>query len=125
MSVEKTGIGKGLRFVVLVCCLVLEGALAWYAWFGGAGAAGDILLSLASLVLLLILGVTGALPVPAGTRIPFFGIWPGLADSVKALASFLAIFVWTPLARQLVPDTPVGAAIILAPDALFVLAALV
>lgn len=106
-------------------CLALEGALVWYDWFGGAGVASNVVLSLASLVLLLFLVVTGILPVPAGLRIPFFGVWPSLADSIKAIASFLAIFVWTPLAKQLVPDTPLGAIIILVPDALFVLAALV
>jgi len=125
MPIDKTTVRKGLRFGVLVACLGLEGSLVWYDWFGGAGAANNVVLSLASLVLLLGLVVTGILPVPAGIRIPFFGVWPNLADSIKAIAFFLAIFVWTPLAKQLVPDTPLGAIIILAPDVLFVLAALV
>ena len=82
-------------------------------------------LSFELFALLLILAATGILPMPAGIKIPFFGIWPRLSDSIKAVSCFLAIFLWTPLSKQLVPDSPLGAAIILAPDALFVLAALV
>jgi hypothetical protein len=124
MPIEKSQFRQWLRIGVLVCCLALEGLLVWY-FFGRPGSEDGFVLSFASLALLLALSVTGILPVPAGLKIPFFGIWPSLSDSVKALTSFAAIFVWTPLAKQLVPDTPVGAAIILAPDALFLLAALV
>lgn len=125
MSIEKPKLRQWLRLGVLLCCLALEGTFVWYTFFGRAGTEDGVALAFASLALLFALTVTGVIPIPAGSRIPFFGVWPRLSDSVKAVASVLAIFVWTPLAKQLVPDNPVGAAIILAPDALFVLAALV
>lgn len=74
---------------------------------------------------MLVLTSTGVIPVPRGVNLPLFGVWPNLSDSIKAVASFAAIFVWTPLAKQLVPDTVVGVVIVLAPDAVFAIAALV
>jgi hypothetical protein len=44
---------------------------------------------------------------------------------VKASISVALIFIWTPIAVQLAPDTSVGVAIILAPDVLFLVAAFV
>lgn len=125
MPIEKSRFRQWLRIGVLVCCLALEGLFVWYNFFGRPGTENGVVFATASLALLLALSMTGILPVPAGLKIPFFGIWPNLSDSVKAVTSFAAIFVWTPLAKQLVPDSPVGVTIILAPDALFLLAALV
>ena len=62
------------------------------------------------------------MPVP---NIPFFNLWPRLSDAVKAGVSFLLIFLWTPVAMRFTPDTAVGVAIILCPDAVFLVAALV
>ena len=58
-------------------------------------------------------------------NIPFVTLWPRLSDAAKALISFLLIFLWTPLAMRLTPDTPLGVAIILVPDGAFFLAALI
>jgi hypothetical protein len=125
MPIEISKFRQWLRIAVLVGCLALEGLLVWYNYFGRSGSEDGVLLSFASIALLLALSVTGILPVPAGLKIPFFGIWPSLSDTVKSLISFVSIFLWTPLAKQLVPNTPVGATIVLAPDVLFLLAALV
>ncbi len=67
-------------------------------------------------------------PDPLGRvarNIPFFTLWPRLSDTAKAIGSFLLIFLWTPLARRFVPDSVVGVIIVLGPDAIFLLAALV
>lgn len=125
MSIEKPKLNQLLRIGILLCCLALEGALVWYNFFGRSGVQDGAALAFASLALLFALTLTGAIPVPASIKIPFFGVWPKLSDSVKAVTSFVAIFVWTPLAKQLVPDSLIGVIIILAPDALFALAALV
>jgi hypothetical protein len=83
------------------------------------------LLTFVLLVLLYCLINTGVIQLPSGTNIPFFTFWPRLSDAVKAVISFLLIFLWTPAALRLTPDTPIGVAIILIPDAIFLLAALV
>lgn len=45
-------------------------------------------------------------------------------DFVKAVVSFGLIFVWSPLALRLVPDTNLGVTIVVAPDVIFVFLAL-
>lgn len=124
MFLEQRRFGRWIRGAILACCVALEGSLIRYNCFGPV-AQNVGLLALESMALLLALVATGTLPVPRGVQIPFFGVWPRLSDSIKSATSFIAIFLWTPVARQLVPDTPAGVAIVLAPDALFLLAALV
>ena len=58
-------------------------------------------------------------------KIPFFDVWPRWSDALKAVASFGLIFLWTPLAMRFVPETYLGVAIVLVPDAFLLLAALV
>jgi hypothetical protein len=58
-------------------------------------------------------------------QIPFFNLWPRLSDGLKSAVSFLLIFPWTLISLKLVPDSYVGVAIVLVPDVVFLLAALV
>ena len=111
------------RGPVLVVCVLIEGTLLWYNFRGPVQHVW--LLAAFTFALLFALTSTAVIPVPKGIRIPFFGVWPSLADSTKAAMSFLLIFLWTPTAKQLVPDSTLGVVIILAPDALFLFAALV
>jgi hypothetical protein len=108
-----------------VAFLALEGTLFWYHFHTPESARHANLLTFATLAMLFVLTSTGVIPLPKGSNIPFFGVWPDLSDSIKALASFALIFIWTPLALKLVPETVIGAIVILAPDALFALAALI
>src|SRR6185312_301466 len=111
------------RRLVLVVCVLIEGTLLWYNWRGTLE--HPWLLTAFTFALLFGLTSTAAIPIPKGMRIPFFNVWPSLADSTKAAISFLLIFLWTPTAMKLVPDSTIGAVIILAPDAIFLFAALV
>ena len=112
-----------LRLLVLAVCLAFSVALIWYNFNGTARHSG--LLTFVLLVVLYGLVTTGVVPLPQGSNIPLFTLWSNLSDASKAVASFLLIFLWTPIAKQLVPDTPVGASILLIPDGVFLLAALV
>jgi len=111
------------RALVLVVCVLVESTLLWYNLRGTLG--HPWLLTAFTFALLFGLTSTAILPMPKGIRVPFFNVWPSLADSAKAAISVLLIFLWTPTAMRLVPDSTVGAVIILAPDALFLFAALV
>jgi hypothetical protein len=124
MPVEKPMARRAFRIAVLGFCLMLESILIWYNYEGDGKLRHGGLLTILLLIMLFALTSTGILPIPQGANIPFFGVWPRLADSFKAAASFLLIFVWTPIAVQLTPDTPIGVAIILVPDAAFAVAAL-
>jgi hypothetical protein len=95
----------------------------WYNYHGTLG--NRVLLTVLFLMLLSMLSATGFIRPPQGINVPFFGVWPRLSDSAKSALSFALVFVWTPFAMRLVPDTYVGAAIILVPDALLILAAFV
>jgi hypothetical protein len=76
---------------------------------------------------LLIYGLfaTGIIEPPVGKNIPFLTVWPRLSDAAKSVVSFLLIFLWTPIGMRLTPDTPVGVAVLLIPDGVFLLAAFV
>jgi|SRR5579863_3442899 len=114
---------RAIKIVVLLMSLAFAAALLWFNFHGNGQHAG--LLTGVLLVLLYSLISTGIVPVPQGYNIPLFTVWPRLSDSVKAVVSFSLMFLWTPLAMRLVPDTYLGVAIILIPDGVFILAALV
>ena len=111
------------KILVLLISLAFAAALLWFNLHGNGQHSG--LLTGVLLLLLYSLISTGVIPVPHGYNLPFFTVWPRLSDSVKAVVSFSLIFLWTPLAVRLVPDTYLGVAIILIPNGLFILAALV
>ena len=125
LTVESQTLRNWLRALVLMISLLMEGTLLWYNYEGRGILAHAWLLTAFSLALLFALTSTAVIPAPKGIKLPFFGVWPRLADATKAGVSFLLIFLWTPTAKQLVPDSPIGVAIILGPDALFLIAALV
>jgi hypothetical protein len=124
-AVGNLNLRKWLKILILVICLGLSILLTLfnYAQDGRLQHAG--LLTTVLLLMLFCLFATGIVEVPRGVNIPFFTVWPRLSYSVKAALSFLLIFLWTPIAMQLTPDTPLGVAVLLGPDAIFVLAALV
>jgi hypothetical protein len=111
------------RILVLLISFAFSIVLTWYQFKGGGQHSG--LLTFVLLVLLYGLINTGVIPLPPGAAIPFFTFWPRLSDAVKAVVSFALIFLWTPIAKLLSPDTPIGVAVILIPDAVLLLAALV
>jgi hypothetical protein len=111
------------RILILLISFAFWVGITWYQSHGGGRHSG--LLTLTLLVLLYGLINTGIIPLPPGSNIPFFTVWPRLSDSIKAVVSFGLIFLWTPIGIRLTPDTPVGIAILLIPDVIFLLAALV
>jgi hypothetical protein len=115
-------VDKRLRIVVLVLVLTLAGAMIWSRFHGGQNSG---LLALALVGLAYGLTATGVIKPPDGVHIPFLTVWPRLSDSIKAGVSFLLIFLWTPIAMQITTDSLLGVAIILVPDGLFLVAALV
>jgi hypothetical protein len=123
MPVERSVLRNWLRALVLVVCLLIEGTLLWHNLRGSLE--HPWLLTAVTFALLIGLTSTAVIPIPKGIRIPFFNVWPSLADSTKAAMSFLLIFLWTPTAMKLVPDSVIGVTIILGPDALFLFGALV
>jgi hypothetical protein len=112
-----------LKIAVLWTCLALVLILTWYDYKGRMHHAG--LLTVFVMALLSGLVWTKVIELPRGVNIPFLDVWPRLSDMLKAATSFCLIFLWTPIALQLAPDTPVGVAIILGPDAVFLMAALI
>src|SRR2546427_12809576 len=111
------------RILILLLCFTFSVTITWYNFRGGGKHSG--ILTFVLLLLLYGLIATGIIQLPPGSNIPFFTVWPRLSDAVKSVISFLLIFLWTPMAMRLAPDTPIGVAIILVPDAVFLLAALV
>jgi len=111
------------KILVLLISFAFSAAITWYQFKGGGEHSG--LLTFVLLALLYGLINTGVIQLPVGTAIPFFTFWPRLSDAVKAVVSFALIFVWSPIAKLLTPDTPVGVAIFLIPNFIFLLAALV
>jgi hypothetical protein len=122
MDAGQLAAGKWWRLLVLVMCLAFSAAVSWYQFKGGGKHSGLLTFFLLFIVYALI--NTGIVQLPPGSNIPFFAVWPRLSDALKAVISFLLIFPWTLIAVRLVLDTPVGVAIVLIPDAVFVLAAL-
>ena len=115
---------KWLKILILAIAFAFAAALTWYNYGGDNGHPG--LLTGVLLVMLYGLVTTGVISLPRGYNIPFFSVWPRLSDTLKAVVSFSLIFFWSPIAIQLAPDTVPGViAIVLAPDALFLLAAVV
>ena len=113
---------RWLRIAVLTICLGLDVWLFWYSNHGGAE--HSWLLSILTLAMLSALINTGYIELPTGYNLPFLNVWPKLPDFVKAAVSFGLIFIWSPLALKLVPDTNLGMSIVLAPDVLFIFFAL-
>jgi hypothetical protein len=111
------------RILILLVSFVFYVVITWYQFQGRVE--HSALLSIVLVALLYGLINTGVIQLPPGTNIPFFTVWPRLSDWIKAVVSFALIFLWTPIGIRLTPDTPVGIAILLIPDALFLLAALV
>jgi hypothetical protein len=111
------------RILILLICCAFAAAVTWHQFQGGYAHSGLLVLVLVALLYALI--NTGVIQLPPGTNIAFFTFWPRLSDAVKAIVSFALIFLWTPLAIRLTPDTPMGVTILLVPDAVFLLAALV
>jgi hypothetical protein len=111
------------RILILLLCFTFSVTITWYNFRGGGKHSG--ILTFVLLLLLYGLIATGIIQLPPGSNIPFFTVWPRLSDAVKSVISFLLIFLWTPMAMRLAPDTPIGVAIILVPDAVFLLATLV
>jgi hypothetical protein len=111
------------RILILLVCFTFSVAITWYNFRGGGEHSG--ILTFVLLLVLYGLFATGIIQLPPGSNIPFLTVWPRLSDAVKSAISFLLIFLWTPMAMRLTPDTPIGVAIILIPDAVFLLAALV
>ncbi len=113
---------KRWRIIVLLLSLAFAAAITWSDYRGGQHSG---LLTVVLFVLLYGLITTGVIRLPQGVNIPFFTVWPRLSDAVKAVACFLLMFLWTPTAMRLVPDSYLGAALILVPDAIFLVAAFV
>lgn len=120
-----SGPARWLRILILAASFGVGVYVLWYNYQGGGRFQNGELLTVFFLLLLLILAWTGVLPFPRGFNVPFFEVWPTLPDLAKAVGFFLLIFLWTPLGKQLVPETPVGAVLVLGPDAVFLLTALV
>ena len=113
---------KHWRIAVLVLGLAFAGAMTWSNFHGGQHSG---LLTIALLGLVYGLITTGVIQLPQGVNLPFFTVWPRLSDAVKAAVCFMLIFLWTPVAMQITSDSLLGVAIILVPDGLFLIAALV
>ncbi len=120
-----SGPPRWVRILILLASLGVCIFLWWYNYQGGGRFQNGGLLTGAFLLVLFVLTGTGVLQVPRGPNVPFFEVWPRLPDFVKAVGFFFLIFLWTPIAKQLVPETPIGAVVVLAPDAVFLMTALV
>lgn len=123
MQLTKLG-SRAWRGLVIACTVAFLIALLWLNHQGNSVRHPGLLTAL-SIVVLLMLSSTGVVPLPQGVNVPFLNVWPRLSDSVKAGVSFGLIFVWTPIAMELTPDTLIGVIVMLVPDGVFALAALV
>lgn len=103
--------------------LACVSALTWFNY--QSSHRHSVLLAGVILLLLYALVTTGVLPVPSGSNIPLFTLWPRISDAMKAVPLFALIFLWTPIAMQITPGSYVGVGVILVPDAIFLIAALV
>jgi hypothetical protein len=124
VSMEHSSGRRALRIIVVLCCLAFGvGALLYnYRADGPPKHTGLVTL----LLLLMVYGLyaSGIVKLPAriGVSILFP---PSLKNLVKAAASYAMIFIWTLASKRFTPDTPLGVAIILVPDAVFMVAMLV
>ncbi|HEX5324100.1 MAG TPA: hypothetical protein VFW40_09960, partial [Capsulimonadaceae bacterium] len=100
---------RWIRILVLLASLGVAIFLVWYNYQRGVRFRNGGLLTGLLFLMLFILTSAGILQFPRGFNIPFFEVRPTPSDLAKALAFFFLIFLWTPLVKQLVPDTPVGA----------------
>lgn len=125
MAVTRDTWHRWQKLAILVPSFAVAIILLWYNYRGDGQFQHPGLLTAFILLLLTILFATGIIELPPGIGIGPFGVWLRLADFVKALVSFSLLFVWTPIGMVLTPDTPMGVTLLLAPDAVFLLAALV
>jgi hypothetical protein len=126
MSLNNTsGPPVWIRVPILLVSLGGGVFLAWLNYRGNGHFQNKGLLTGMYLLVALILSWTGILPIAPGFNVPFFEVRPRVTDLAKAACFFLLMFVWTALVKPLVPDSPLGAVLLLGPDALLLLASLI
>jgi hypothetical protein len=106
------------RILILLVSFAFSIAVARYNFQGGSE--HSVIPTVVLLLLLNGLTATGVIQLPPGRNSR-----PRLSDWIKAVVAFGLTFLWTPIGMRLTPDTPVGITILLIPDAIFMLAALV
>lgn len=123
MTTGKSVARNWKKILILLPCVAFATAVTWYNFRGGGEHSG----LLTAVLFLIIYGLfnTGIIELPAGSSIPFLTVWPKLSDAVKSAVCFMLIFLWTPIGMRLTPDTPMGVAVLLIPDAFFLVAAFV
>ena len=113
------------KMVALACSMIIVGILAWYSFHGNSAPRHPGLFAGSIFILLSALIRAKVLELPAGIDVPFFNVFPKASDVVKAGISLLLLVLWTVIVRPLIPDSPVGVAIIIVPDVVFLVAAIV
>jgi hypothetical protein len=109
-----------MRVAILVLSLALGICLTWYTWHGQV--AHPTLLTIAYVALLAILFRARIIEVSKPLQGPTLGVWARLSDLAKGAGCMLAGIGWGLLALGVVPDTPTGVTIVLAPFAVLALA---
>ena len=89
--------------------------MTWYS--SRAQVNHPTLLTMAYLLLVVVLFATNIIELPKTATVSVVGAWMKLSDIVKGVSCVLGSIVWMVLVRGLVPETPIGLAVILVPFA--------
>ena len=100
------------KFAVLLACLASWIYLTWYSFRGRI--AHQTLLTVAYLIVLVVLFRTNIIELRASEK-SIVSTWARLSDIVKGACCMLASIVWAMLTAVLVPQTPIGLTVVLAP----------
>ena len=103
------------KVAILIVSLTLGGGLTWYS--SRAQVNHPTLLTMAYLLLVVVLFATNIIELPKTATVSVVGAWMKLSDIVKGVSCVLGSIVWMVLVRGLVPETPIGLAVILVPFA--------
>ncbi len=101
------------KFAVLAACFVGGVCLTWYTVRGDP--AYRTLLTMGYLILLFILLRTKIIQLPKKTEEPPVDGRSTRSDVGKGAGLMFGAAVWVPLMTSVVPDTPVGVAVVLVP----------
>lgn len=106
------------KFGLLVVCLIAGLFLTWYGFKGRL--TYPTLLTFLYLAIVVVLFRTKVVEHPPGLSVPLFGATK-LSDFAKGLGCMAGSILWVILLLKVVPDTVIGATILLVPFAALLL----
>src|SRR5271165_5493826 len=113
---------KRIRLVVLTICFVAAVMLLYETLRGPLPRFVGLLIPIASLAMIRILVALKVIELPSGFSMGFINRRPKYVEFGKSAACALAAALWTVIGIRLVSDSPLGAAVLLVPPVLLLIA---